>query len=266
MGEVVPSSISVEEWIRARRQKYLYYSFLSLLVLVLCLVALAAFDAGREQELERLRDDISATGQALRDAIDREKRIIAVSHEAYGQARAISYYRAADGEIGELTRKLKMLVEEFKGRSNVHKGLSEAEARRIRLAKAIIADAGQRYGETLRLLTREDASKALSEARESRQHAVRLLMTRAHALHLLFIDELQSSLDHKVETIEEELRCYRDVLSIDPLNATAKSNAARCHDWMGREEDAAALYNEIFTKFRNLRNSKNMENELLDYI
>jgi hypothetical protein len=50
LGEAVPATISVEEWIRARRQRYYFYSFLALLFLILCLVGISAWTAANARE------------------------------------------------------------------------------------------------------------------------------------------------------------------------------------------------------------------------
>jgi hypothetical protein len=49
LGEVVPATIGIEEWIRARRQRYLFYSFITLLFLILCLAGIAAWTAANSK-------------------------------------------------------------------------------------------------------------------------------------------------------------------------------------------------------------------------
>jgi hypothetical protein len=49
LGEVVPATISVEEWIQVRRQRYLFYSFLAFLFLILGLVGIAAWIAANKE-------------------------------------------------------------------------------------------------------------------------------------------------------------------------------------------------------------------------
>ena len=52
LGEVVPAKISVEEWIRVRRERYFFCFFLGLLFLILCLVGIAAWIAVNAKERE----------------------------------------------------------------------------------------------------------------------------------------------------------------------------------------------------------------------
>lgn len=153
LGDVIPASITVSEWITFRRQRYYFFAFLAALFLILCLAGLSAWSARKEfervkdentqraGEIEHLKGQIVSAESQLRALLESEKEHLIVAAHLTGQARAIAHYEP-NPQIIELGETLKELLASYEQRVDISK-LSIVERAQYKVAEKTAQAAGR---------------------------------------------------------------------------------------------------------------------------
>jgi len=257
MGEVLPKSISAEDWIRSRKHLYFLFAFLALCFLVLCIVGLASHTAIREQEkvqqlqkeavlqerkhhekVDALREKVDALQGKLQDELKKQVGMTVGVAEATGRANAIARSDPSNQAIKSLAEQLKNVLQEFKAQVAL-KDMSETDDLRIRLADATIANAERRYEAALKLVTEEEAKAAVAAVNAKAELAIAINRIRGDSLYAL-------------KRWKEALACYERILEVRPGGAFATLDVGICLFYLGRLPAALEKYNQAVDSFARL--------------
>jgi len=124
---------------------------------------------------------------------------------------------------------------------------SEIEDLQIRLAKATLANAEQRYDETFSLITPKDLSSVKGITEKHIEREVVILSARGNAL-----------IGKKIW--DEACKCYERINEIRSRDLGARQLLARCYFELGREIDSIALLNGLIDEFTKMAEKDERDN------
>jgi tetratricopeptide (TPR) repeat protein len=216
----------------ARRRRF---NAAKLVVALISALLLMAFGwKGRQHARVQARlNEILGLREQLQQQLDNEGRSI-VSFALVGTEtaeRSSQSSQESNPQVKSLSATLQTTLGQFQSDYR-SRALSEIENLEIRLAKATLANAEQRFAEALTVLIDQDAKGESAGAEAQIVRQVRVLQTRGDSFYGL-------------HQMQEALERYRQMLTLQPNHLVAIARAGDCQYALGKREDAFDTYSKL---------------------
>ena len=247
----VPATISAAEWRGSRRDMFVLCGILVLLGLLFLgwigllvsryfehkndsthaeergtLTAQWAAEAGKSSDL---REQLSRTQVRLEQVLQRDRVLHVATATLAGRADLMARYRPSP-EVNELAADLNGLVKQFE--VSTPQPLNVDDDRLVRLAKATIEVAAERFANADRLLRDEDATAERQRTEQQIDRESRIVAMRAETTYGL-------------RQWAAALRHYERLLEIDRHNLTARLGKGKCLNQLGRFRESAQYWDDL---------------------
>lgn len=226
----------------ARRQKQKYYVLASVCVVGVALGAILFFALrgkgnalGRQELLDRMdaaRINLRAT------LVDRTSRRDMSARAYRGGGGAAGAYSSADPERKVAIEGLRALLEEFQARFG-NAGLLGTGDLRLRLTRASLANAEERYDATLNMITERDLT--LEDAAKGPERAF-----------IIEANELRGDALYASSQWQQARVCYENILDVAPGRWRIRRASANCLYKLDRKIEAGAQYDMVIDALTRL--------------